>query len=226
MQAQHEERTMTMEDIGGRVRHRRLDLGMTIEEVAQRAGMAPTLVGYLEGQPTAFGIDTLIRIADALGTSVNALLGSAQAPSNRRTPGQPRGFERLELDECLQLIAPGGVGRVALMTESGPVALPVNYQWADGAVIFRTAIGSVLATHAGAQVGFEVDRIDRKLQAGWSVLASGRALVVTEPELRRLRRAVDVEPWVPGPHDVYVRIKPDRITGRRIRVAGFTGIDA
>jgi nitroimidazol reductase NimA-like FMN-containing flavoprotein (pyridoxamine 5'-phosphate oxidase superfamily) len=74
------------------------------------------------------------------------------------------------------------------MTESGPVALPVNYQWANGAVIFRTAIGSLLATHAGAQVGFEVDRIDRQQQAGCSVLASGRALVVTGPELRRLRR--------------------------------------
>lgn len=218
---------MTMDDIGGRVRHRRLDLGMTIEEVAQRAGMAPTFVGYLEGQPTALGIDTLIRIADALGTSVNTLLGdSAPAPSNRRPPGHPREFEHLEPDECLRLIAPGGVGRVALMTESGPVALPVNYQWAHGAVIFRTTIGSLLDTHAGAQVGFEVDRIDRQLQAGWSVLASGRALVVTEPELRRLRRGVDVEPWVPGPHDVYVSIKPDRITGRRIRVAGFTGIDA
>jgi transcriptional regulator with XRE-family HTH domain len=174
---------MTMDEIGGRVRHRRLDLGMTIEEVAQRAGMAPTLVGYLEGQPTALGIDTLIRIADALGTSVNALLGgSAQAPSNRRPQNEPRGFEHLEPDECLRLIAPGGVGRVAL--------------------------------------------IDRQQQAGWSVLASGRAVVVTEPELRRLRRGVDVEPWVPGPHDVYVSIKPDRITGRRIRVAGFTGIDA
>jgi transcriptional regulator with XRE-family HTH domain len=72
---------MTMDDIGGRVRRRRLDLGLTIEEVAHRAGMAPTLVGYLECQPTSLGIDTLIRIADALDTSVNALLGrSAQAP--------------------------------------------------------------------------------------------------------------------------------------------------
>jgi hypothetical protein len=115
---------------------------------------------------------------------------------------------------------------VAFMTASGPVALPVNFQWADGAVIFRTAIGSLLATHAGAQVGFEVDRIDRQPQDGWSVLASGRALVVTKPELRRLRRGVDVEPWVPGRHDVYVSIKRDRITGRRIRVTGFTGIDA
>jgi transcriptional regulator with XRE-family HTH domain len=49
------------DDIGSRVRHRRLELGMTLEEVAQRAGMAPTFVGYLEGQPAAMGIDTLIR---------------------------------------------------------------------------------------------------------------------------------------------------------------------
>jgi transcriptional regulator with XRE-family HTH domain len=84
------------DDIGSRVRHRRLELGMTLEEVAQRAGMAPTFVGYLEGQPAAMGIDTLIRIADALSTSVNALLGgSAHAPPNRRPAGHPRVFERL-----------------------------------------------------------------------------------------------------------------------------------
>ena len=70
-------------DIGRRVRRRRLDLGMTIEEVADRAGMAPTFVGYLEYEPDALGIDTLIRIADALSTSVDALLGdSAPHPAN------------------------------------------------------------------------------------------------------------------------------------------------
>jgi nitroimidazol reductase NimA-like FMN-containing flavoprotein (pyridoxamine 5'-phosphate oxidase superfamily) len=222
-----EDRTPSPDDIGRRVRHRRLDLGMTIEEVAERAGMAPTFVGYLEGQPATLGIDTLIRLADALRTSVNALLdGPVQAPPKRKTPSQPRGFEHLEPDECVRLIAAGGVGRVAFTTESGPVALPVNYEWAQGAVIFRTASGSLLATHAGVQVGFEVDRIDRPLRAGWSVLVSGVAQVVTEPELCRLRPGVNVEPWVPGPHDVYVSINPERITGRRIRATDVMSVDA
>ncbi|MEP6526727.1 MAG: pyridoxamine 5'-phosphate oxidase family protein [Nocardioidaceae bacterium] len=150
--------TTKPDDIGQRVRHRRLDLGMTIEEVAERAGMAPTFVGYLEGQPAALGIDTLIRLAHALRTSVNALAGGS--------------------------------------------------------------------ANAGAQVGFEVDEIAHPRQAGWSVLVSGRARVVTEPELCRLRQRLTVEPWVPGSHDVYVSIEPDRITGRRIRAAGSTGIGA
>jgi transcriptional regulator with XRE-family HTH domain len=56
---------------------------MTIEEVADRAGMAPTFVGYLEYEPDALGIDPLIRIANALSTSVDALLGdSAPHPAN------------------------------------------------------------------------------------------------------------------------------------------------
>ena len=42
-------------------------------------------------------------------------------------------------DECLRLIAPGGVGRIAYQSRFGPAVLPVNYKWHDGAVLFRTA---------------------------------------------------------------------------------------
>jgi transcriptional regulator with XRE-family HTH domain len=75
-----EDWTPSAADIGRRVRRRRLDLGMTIEEVAERAGMAPTFVGYLEYEPDEFGIDTLLRIAAALGVSVSALLGESSQP--------------------------------------------------------------------------------------------------------------------------------------------------
>lgn len=40
--------------------------------------------------------------------------------------GVPR-LDKLDREECLRLISPGGVGRIAFSNPSGPVILPVNY---------------------------------------------------------------------------------------------------
>jgi nitroimidazol reductase NimA-like FMN-containing flavoprotein (pyridoxamine 5'-phosphate oxidase superfamily) len=119
--------------------------------------------------------------------------------------------------ECYDLLSPGGVGRVAFTTADGPVVLPVNYAMASQTVIFRTAPDTLLARHLDCRAGFEVDRIDEALSRGWSVLVTGRAVRVTsEAEVRRLELHTGVRPWAAGARDVYVRIMPHRITGRRI----------
>ncbi|MFG3659416.1 alcohol dehydrogenase catalytic domain-containing protein [Streptomyces sp. NPDC047706] len=62
-----------------------------------------------------------------------------------------------------------------------------------------------------------VDRIDDALSQGWSVLVRGTARAVTEPdEARRLEERAYSMPWVGGRRDVWVRIDPVGITGRRI----------
>ena len=115
------------------------------------------------------------------------------------------------------LLAPGGIGRVAVPAASGPVALPVSFAMAAGTVVFRTAPGTLLAAHADGEAGFEVDHIDDALSQGWSVLVSGQARRVFQPaELAWLRGNVAVWPWPGGDREVYVRITPERITGRRI----------
>jgi Pyridoxamine 5'-phosphate oxidase len=76
----------------------------------------------------------------------------------------------LEESECLRLIGSGGIGRIAYSGRFGPAVLPVNYKMHDGAVVFRTAVGSPLDEDlrtgiAGAdyQVAFEMDEIDPAL---------------------------------------------------------------
>jgi nitroimidazol reductase NimA-like FMN-containing flavoprotein (pyridoxamine 5'-phosphate oxidase superfamily) len=133
-----------------------------------------------------------------------------------------RVIEELQEDECLKLIAGGGIGRIAYTSRFGPVVLPVNYTWRDGAVVFRTAADSPLdedlrtgITDADYKVAFEIDSIDPAARQGWSVLIQGPAHHVTGAEQDAVRQA-GVEPWAPGDRELFVRIVPSRITGRRV----------
>ena len=133
-----------------------------------------------------------------------------------------RVMEVLDEDQCLALIGPGGIGRIAYSSRSGPVVLPVNYALQDGAIVFRTAehgpLDEELRTGiAGAdyKVAFEIDSIDLTAKQGWSVLIQGPAHHVTR-EGEDAVRASGVEPWAPGDRELYVRIVPSRISGRRV----------
>lgn len=135
-------------------------------------------------------------------------------------------FEDLGEDECLRLIAPGGIGRIAYRSRFGPAVLPVNYKLQDGAVLFRTARDSTLdedlrtgITGAEYKVAFEIDDIDVPGRQGWSVVIQGAAhRVQTEAEHESALEA-GIEPWPGGQRELFVRIVPSRVTGRRIRSA-------
>ena len=100
-----------------------------------------------------------------------------------------RTITELDEAECLRLIARGGIGRIAYHSRFGPEVLPVNYQWHDGAVVFRTVAHSVLDEDlqtgiAGGdyKVAFEIDDIDVAGRQGWSVLVQGPAHHVSGAE--------------------------------------------
>jgi nitroimidazol reductase NimA-like FMN-containing flavoprotein (pyridoxamine 5'-phosphate oxidase superfamily) len=133
-----------------------------------------------------------------------------------------REMKELGEDECLQLIAPGGIGRIAYVGRFGPAVLPVNYRLRGGAIVFRTAehgpMDEDLRTGingADYTVAFEIDEIDQAAGKGWSVLVQGPAHHVQGPELDVVRGA-GVEPLAPGKRELFVRIVPSRITGRRV----------
>jgi nitroimidazol reductase NimA-like FMN-containing flavoprotein (pyridoxamine 5'-phosphate oxidase superfamily) len=133
-----------------------------------------------------------------------------------------RVLEELGEEECLALIAPGGIGRIAYTSRFGPAVLPVNYVLQDGAVIFRTAENGPLdvdlrtgIADADYIVAFEIDSIQLESKQGWSVLIQGPAHHVAGDDEDALRDA-GVEPWAPGPRELYVRIVPSRMTGRRV----------
>ena len=126
--------------------------------------------------------------------------------------------ERLAPAECYRLLAPRGIGRIAFGTASALAVLPVNYVVADGTIVIRTGSGSMIGAHGDGPVSFEADHFDLELGQGWSVLVRGDAHRVLQPaELRKLREDCDLRPWPAGEHDLFVRIVPGQITGRRIR---------
>lgn len=136
-----------------------------------------------------------------------------------------RVIEELGVDQCLRLISPGGIGRIAYSGRFGPAVLPVNYKLQDGAVVFRTAEHGPLdedlrtgITDADYKVAFEIDDIDLASQTGWSVLIQGPAHHLDGPGQEAVRRA-GVESWAPGDRELFIRIIPSRITGRRISAA-------
>lgn len=133
-----------------------------------------------------------------------------------------RVIEELSGDECLELISPGGIGRIAYVGRFGSAVLPVNYKVQDGAIVFRTAENGPLDEDlrtgiAGAdyKVAFEIDDIDPAARRGWSVLVQGPAHHVTGAGKDAVR-AAGVESWAPGDRELFVRIVPSRVTGRRV----------
>ena len=138
--------------------------------------------------------------------------------TGKETPALGHALRTLSPVECFDLLEPGGVGRVAFNSAGEIMILPVNFAVTGKTIIFRTAPDSLLALYADAQVSFEVDRLDERLHEGWSVLVHGHAHKITdEREVKHLEAATHLEPWAGGARDVYVRITPTRISGRRIQ---------
>lgn len=144
----------------------------------------------------------------------------SRPPRGPGTAARQPVLRALSAAECLELLEPGGIGRVGFTSVAGVVILPVNFAVTGNAIIFRTAPDTLLATRASTQISFEADHIDEARQAGWSVLVQGHARnVIDEPDIRRLERTTGLETWAGGARDVWVRITPVRISGRRIHPA-------
>jgi len=209
-------------DLGRRVAERREQLGLSVEALAVRSEMDPSYLGSLEKSPSPqLSRSALWRLAAALETTVEVLTGSGVlAPPGRTTPSTRPALDSLDRQTCQALISDGGVGRVVFHEPRGPVALPVNFRMLDEDVILRTAPSAALMQSLGTEpISFEVDRIDDALGEGWSVLISGEAHAVSDPAERQLAQTLGLSPWAGGNRDVYVRIVPTEVTGRRIRRA-------
>lgn len=205
-------------DLSKRVARRREELGLSQVQLAARAGISLRYLEYLERYPANPTGTTLRRLAAALVTTSAALLGGgADLPPGRARPPALPTVTKLTPTECRRLIAPGGVGRIGFDTISGPVVLPVNFAMVDGTIVIRTGEGTIIEGHGDEHVAFEVDRLDEAFCRGWSVLVRGQAHRVTHPaELRRVREEAAILPWAGVGRDTYLRIIPDRVTGRRI----------
>jgi uncharacterized protein len=129
------------------------------------------------------------------------------------------GIEVIERAECLELLARDVVGRLAVVDHGAPVIFPVNYAMDGSDIVFRTDPGTKLDAQGRAPACFEIDSFDPSTRTGWSVVASGHLDEVTAHDRRRLDRlqALPIDPWAGGSKLHWMRLVPDRITGRHVR---------
>ncbi|MFK4145365.1 pyridoxamine 5'-phosphate oxidase family protein [Streptomyces sp. NPDC004065] len=128
------------------------------------------------------------------------------------------GFRELGRQECLRLLQKAAVGRIVHTRQALPAVLPVNFCLdGDGAVLLRTSARSELVRAIdGTVVAFEADEVDPVAHSGWSVVVTGSAAVVSDPEEHRRLAAGGPRSWVPSPREVFVRIEPELVTGREL----------
>ena len=126
--------------------------------------------------------------------------------------------EELSVEQCLELLKGGIVGRVAICTPMGPRIVPLNYAMSDDAIVFRTMPYSELGTYGwNTDLAFEIDHLDYEKHQGWSVVAIGRASMVDDPEeVRSIRAGWDPTPWAGGRRYMYITLHWRDITGRRL----------
>ncbi len=169
-------------DLARRVAHRRGELGITVEDLAERSGINPGYLEYFEHNAGArLSVGALNLLALALGTSAIDLQGGqVDRPPGTGRAGRHPILEILTGEQCEAHLEEGGIGRIVFTAERGPVAVPVNFDYFEGQIVLSTDVKKAAALEALHVVGFEVDRVDDALSESWSVVVTGRARGVAQ----------------------------------------------
>jgi nitroimidazol reductase NimA-like FMN-containing flavoprotein (pyridoxamine 5'-phosphate oxidase superfamily) len=128
-------------------------------------------------------------------------------------------LEELPLEECVMLLAGSALGRLGVVVDGTPEIFPVNHTVdpVTGCIVFPTNHRTKFqAALHWPTVAFEVDGLEPDGRSGWSVMVIGHAEEVTDLGEQVRAAAHRFVLWGTGPHTVWLRIVPERITGRRI----------
>lgn len=121
--------------------------------------------------------------------------------------------------ESLVLLGTVSLGRIGFTSKALPVIRPVNHVIDDGSIVIRTHEGTAIMSAArpaeGAVVAYQADALDLDGHLGWSVVVTGVARLVTDPEEAARYRGL-VRPWADGQDDYVIRISPELVTGFRL----------
>jgi nitroimidazol reductase NimA-like FMN-containing flavoprotein (pyridoxamine 5'-phosphate oxidase superfamily) len=127
------------------------------------------------------------------------------------------GLEILDRDECLKLLSTARLGRVGITSGALPVILPVNFRLLGDTIVFRTGRGTKLdAATRGAVVAFEADTMDPLDHTGWSVMVTGVAHQVTDPDELEAVHPEKIARWAPTGDGCVVAISTELVSGRRL----------
>ncbi len=128
--------------------------------------------------------------------------------------------DRLDADECWELLSRSGLGRLATAAGGRADIFPVNYIVRDQSILFRTATGSKLGQLSEApSVAFEVDGHDSKRY--WSVVVHGTARLLDDDREIIRSGVLELASWSPSEKHHFVRITPTDLTGVHVDRASF-----
>lgn len=133
-----------------------------------------------------------------------------------------RELKELPRQEALRLLSEVPIGRIVFTRHALPAIRPVNHIVADGDIVIRTNLGTAISSEVapyGAVVAFEADSIDPEEHLGWSVIVTGVARLVDDPE-EAARFRDRLRPWVSGEMDQVIRIHPEMINGFELVAVG------
>ena len=128
-------------------------------------------------------------------------------------------LEELDGRTCAELLAVSWMGRLAVTVDDHPEVFPVNHAFdpVTGDIAFPSRTGTKLhAALSAPWVAFEVDGVMEHDSSGWSVLVIGRAEEMTDPRDIERMTGLRHARWALSEHSRWLRIRPVRVTGRRI----------
>lgn len=147
-------------------------------------------------------------------------MNTTSNPATSPAPGT-RAMVELDRDEALALLDSVNMGRIVFTRDALPAVRPVNHALIDGHLVVRTHEGTALTKaidETGTVVAYEADMIDQQTHLGWSVVVTGFAHLVSDPEqLAQYEKLV--APWVRHTMQHAVLIRLDMVNGFRMTEA-------
>ena len=90
-----------MASVGERIRGRRVELGWTQDQLAQKAGISKSFLSDLENGKRSVGANNLLDIARALGVSLDFLMTGTASQDQRSEVPIPASLARFAAEEGL-----------------------------------------------------------------------------------------------------------------------------
>jgi nitroimidazol reductase NimA-like FMN-containing flavoprotein (pyridoxamine 5'-phosphate oxidase superfamily) len=128
-------------------------------------------------------------------------------------------MEVLDTDQCWELLSTVEVGRLAVAAAGDVDIYPVNFVVDGRELVFRTSEGTKLVEVVmSGRVAFEADGYDPEHGWAWSVVVKGDAHDLDR--FAEIYHAQDLPlfPWNASPKERFVKITPNRVSGRRFTV--------
>lgn len=125
--------------------------------------------------------------------------------------------------QCWVLLRGHDVGRLGVYLDGQPLVFPVNYAVNQGAIVFRTAAGTMLERALGSRACLEIDSHDGHSREAWSVMVTGVLEDITDLQDAHSQalRGLAVQPLAPGPRTRWVALRARQVSGREFTAGWF-----